>query len=150
MNTRKLSDADLNQKIHELLGKCWHTGSWKRKRLSPDTARLHIFSVDDPKGDESCVHYDCDKCGENFSDLDTSITKTHPNYANSYDAIIPVVQGMDLGYGFDSIVDKFMDAILGKGHWDDYQGPAARHVLLCSPRQLAEAVYEVLLQGAGE
>lgn len=64
----KLSDSELSERIHGLPGKCWHDP------VSGGTPSWH------------CAN--CGKADPNH--------EQHIHYATSYDAIIPVVQGMDI------------------------------------------------------
>ena len=116
MNTTKLSDAALSQRIHELLGKRWH----------------EFNGADYPQD------YKCKKCNAKFVDE----FGKWPYYANSYDAIIPVVQGMELSLllKLNIKIKKMCDS--------DCCPLVPTDILAITCRKLAEAVAEVL--GGGE
>lgn len=115
MNTTKLSDAELNKAIHELLGYCWHE-AYKFTEHKPPCCRI---------------------CGKERHDGD------NPDYANSYDAIIKIIQGWEPcgmeRLDLDLYIDSQPEMVKVVGREDLYTD-----AMLLTPRQLAESIYEVI------
>lgn len=107
-NISELTDAEANQLLHEsrLVGKCWHT--WKP---AIDPSNPSLLGV---RGCE-CGEYTC------YSEVKDG----GPDYAQSWDAIIPVIQALD-----DSSIIKELNKMWSHcSFYGMFNGTKPRHPL---------------------
>ncbi len=71
-----MNEQEINKRIHEWLGKCWHESpEWDGSLASDEFYRT----------------YTCSNCGKLFDDADFG-EQANPDYCNSLDLVIPAVR----------------------------------------------------------